>query len=177
MIIKQYKLNKEIIKDINFFLLYGSNEALIEEAIDKIFKPNCSKNIYNYEENEILANVQDFQENIYNKSFFESDKLIIINRATDKLLTLFKDIIEKIGDKGLREATGKGIDTFLKKRCPYIMGLHASPELHDNQFHFHVEFYPPLRHGDKPKVLAGSESMAGVFIMDVLPEDSAKVLR
>ena len=95
MIIKQYKLNKEIIKDINFFLLYGSNEALIEEAIDKIFKPNCSKNIYNYEENEILANVQDFQENIYNKSFFESDKLIIINRATDKLLTLFKDIIEK----------------------------------------------------------------------------------
>ena len=57
------------------------------------------------------------------------------------------------------------------------MGLHASPELNDARFHFHVEFYPPLRHGDQPKVLAGSESMAGVFIMDVLPEDSAKVLR
>ena len=71
----------------------------------------------------------------------------------------------------------KGYDSFLNKRCPYIMGLHASPELNDNQFHFHVEFYPPLRHNDKPKVLAGSESMAGVFIMDVLPEDSAKVLR
>ena len=71
----------------------------------------------------------------------------------------------------------KGYDNFLKKRCPYIMGLHASPELNDSAFHFHVEFYPPLRHGDKPKILAGSESMAGVFIMDVLPEDSAKVLR
>ena len=71
----------------------------------------------------------------------------------------------------------KGYDSFLNKRCPYIMGLHASPELDNGQFHFHVEFYPPLRHGDKPKVLAGSESMAGVFIMDVLPEDSAKVLR
>ena len=71
----------------------------------------------------------------------------------------------------------KGYDSFLKKKCPYIMGLHASPELNDNRFHFHVEFYPPLRHGDRPKVLAGSESMAGVFIMDVLPEDSAKVLR
>ena len=46
MIIKQYKLNKEIIKDINFFLLYGSNEVLIEEAIiDKIFKPNYPKYI------------------------------------------------------------------------------------------------------------------------------------
>ena len=71
----------------------------------------------------------------------------------------------------------KGYDTFLNKKCPYIMGLHASPDLNDNNFHFHVEFYPPLRHGDKPKILAGSESMAGVFIMDVLPEDSANVLR
>ncbi len=70
-----------------------------------------------------------------------------------------------------------GYDNFLGKKCPYIMGLHASPTLDDNKFHFHVEFYPPLRHDDKPKILAGSESMAGVFIMDVLPEDSAKVLR
>ena len=57
------------------------------------------------------------------------------------------------------------------------MGLHAAPNLKDKSFHFHVEFYPPLRHGDKPKVLAGSESMAGVYIMDVLPEDSAIDLR
>ena len=35
------------------------------------------------------------------------------------------------------------------------MGLHAAPSLDDNNFHFHMEFYPPLRHGDKPKVLAG----------------------
>ncbi len=71
----------------------------------------------------------------------------------------------------------RGYDTFLNKKCPYIMGLHASPSLEDSKFHFHVEFYPPLRHGDKPKILAGSESMAGVFIMDVLPEESAKELR
>ena len=71
----------------------------------------------------------------------------------------------------------KGYDSFLGRRCPYIMGLHAAPKLDDKVFHFHIEFYPPLRHGDKPKVLAGSESMAGVFIMDVLPEDSALELR
>ena len=71
----------------------------------------------------------------------------------------------------------KGYDSFLGKKCPYIMGLHAAPNLEDKTFHFHVEFYPPLRSGDKPKVLAGSESLAGVFIMDVLPEDSAKILR
>ena len=71
----------------------------------------------------------------------------------------------------------KGYDSFLGKTCPYIMGLHAAPSLKDNSFHFHFEFYPPLRHGDKIKILAGSESMAGVFIMDVLPEDTAIELR
>ena len=71
----------------------------------------------------------------------------------------------------------QGYDSFLGKKCPYIMGLHAAPNFEDDKFHFHVEFYPPLRSGDKPKILAGSESMAGVFIMDLLPEDSAKILR
>ena len=71
----------------------------------------------------------------------------------------------------------KGYDNFLGRRCPYIMGLHAAPKLEDKSFHFHMEFYPPLRHADKPKILAGSESMAGVFIMDVLPEETAIELR
>ena len=49
----------------------------------------------------------------------------------------------------------KGYDSFLGKKCPYVMGLHAAPSLEDETFHFHVEFYPPLRLNDKPKVLAG----------------------
>ena len=57
------------------------------------------------------------------------------------------------------------------------MGMHAAPNLIDDTFHFHVEFYPPFRLSNKPKVLAGSESLAGVFIMDVLPEESANILR
>ena len=71
----------------------------------------------------------------------------------------------------------KGYDNFLKKRCPYIMGLHAAPTLNDKNFHFHIEFYPPLRSKNQPKILAGSESMAGVFIMDMLPEETSLALR
>ena len=71
----------------------------------------------------------------------------------------------------------RGYDAFLKKKCPFVMGLHAAPNFEDKNFHFHTEFHPPLRLGNKPKILAGSESMAGVFIMDLLPEESAKVLR
>ena len=66
---------------------------------------------------------------------------------------------------------------FWAKNVLILWDYMQRPDMKNNTFHFHVEFYPPLRTGDKPKVLAGSESMAGVFIMDVLPEESAEVLR
>ena len=95
MIIKHFELKKKINDKINFFLLYGSNTGLIEETLDKIIKPNFSKNIYLYDEKEILVSENDFKERIFNKSFFEEDKLIIISRCTDKILNLIKDVIEK----------------------------------------------------------------------------------
>ena len=95
MIIKHFELKKKINDKINFFLLYGSNTGLIEETLDKIIKPNFSKNIYLYDEKEILVSENDFKERIFNKSFFEEDKLIIINRCTDKILNLIKDVVEK----------------------------------------------------------------------------------
>ena len=95
MIVKYFDLKKNLKNNINFYLLYGQNGGLIEDTINNIFKPNVSKNIYHYEENEILSNVDEFKERIFNKSFFENDKLIIINRASDKILNLIEDIISK----------------------------------------------------------------------------------
>ncbi len=95
MIIKFYDLNKNLKKNINFYLMYGENTGLIEETIDKVIKPNFSKNIYIYEETEILADINKFEEGILNKSFFESDKLIIINRVSDKILNIIEEIIER----------------------------------------------------------------------------------
>ena len=99
MIIKNFDLKKNLNKNVNLFLLYGPNNGLIEETIDKILKPNFSKNIYNYDENEILTNPDNFNDTIVNKSFFEDEKLIIISRATDKIL----DIIEKILNKKIKD--------------------------------------------------------------------------
>ena len=62
---------------------------------------------------------------------------------------------------------------------PYIMALHQRPTDggdHDG-YHFHVEFYPPMRTASKLKYLAGSEAGAGLFINDTIPEDSAQELR
>jgi len=95
MIIKSYELKKSLDKKINIFLLYGQNSELIDETLQKEIKPLFTKNSYNYDETEILSNKSTFEESVFNKSFFESEKLIIINRVTDKILELIKDIREK----------------------------------------------------------------------------------
>jgi len=95
MIIKYFDLKKNNLHEKNLFLLYGSNRGLIEETIDKILKPNFSKNIKTYDEHEIIENSDIFKEEMLNKSFFENDKLIIVNRVTDKILETIEDIKER----------------------------------------------------------------------------------
>ena len=94
MLIKYHDL-KKINKDkINYYLFYGPNVGLIEDTIKNIFKPIFSKNIINYDELDILNNKEEFKEQIFNKSFFDDDKFIIINRATDKIFEIIKEIID-----------------------------------------------------------------------------------
>jgi len=71
----------------------------------------------------------------------------------------------------------RGYDALFHKPFPYVMVLHAAPKGEHDHFHFHVEFYPPLRTAEQLKYLAGTELGAGTFVMDVLPEDSARMLR
>ena len=95
MIIKNYALKNFDINSVNYYLFYGSNLDLIDDTIQNIFKSFSSKNIIKYDESEILTNPGEFQESIFNKSFFENEKFIIINRASDKILEIVKEIIER----------------------------------------------------------------------------------
>ena len=95
MIIKSFELRRKNLNKIKYFLLYGNNQGLIEETFQKIIKPNKTKNIYNYDENEIIKNIDNFEETISTKSFFENDKLILINRATDKIFKIIQEIINR----------------------------------------------------------------------------------
>ena len=108
MIIKHYELKKYLKKEINYFLFYGQNIGLIEDTINKDLKPFFSKNIFKYDESEILSNENNFKESLFNKSFFENEKLIIINRVTDKILDLIKQICEK-KDENLKIILKSGI--------------------------------------------------------------------
>jgi DNA polymerase III subunit delta len=95
MIIKNYELEKFSLKNHKFYLFYGENEGLKEETIKKLFEKNFLNKIYRYEEKEILDNQNDFVNGILTKSFFDNEKLIIINRATDKIKIVVEELIEK----------------------------------------------------------------------------------
>ncbi len=93
MIIKSYELNKINFDQKKFVLFYGKNNGLKNEAIDNLTHNN--ENITKLEEKEILENINNFLEDILSKSLFESEKIIIIKRVTDKILKIVEDITEK----------------------------------------------------------------------------------
>jgi len=99
MLVKVNDLNSFKKDSVNYYLFYGPNTGLIEETINKLFKPIFSKNIISYDETELLNNVHTFKEMIFNKSFFDNEKFIIINRASNKVLDVIEELIEsKITD-------------------------------------------------------------------------------
>ena len=95
MILKTFELKKIKIENYRFFLIYGNNKGFIEEIIENNLKPGLNKNIYTYDENEILQNLENFKEDILSKSFFDDKKLIIVSRVTDKIFNIIEEIINK----------------------------------------------------------------------------------
>ena len=94
MIIKSFELDKIKITG-SFFLFYGENQGHKNEIIKNKFRIKYKDSTYNYDEGEILNNKENFFNNVLSKSFFENEKLIIINRVTDKILSIVEELIEK----------------------------------------------------------------------------------
>jgi len=95
MIIKSFELNKLELNNYKFYLFYGDNEGSKEETIKNLFEKEYLNKTHRYEEREILDNVGSFFNSILTKSFFDNEKLIIINRATDKIKETIEELIEK----------------------------------------------------------------------------------
>ncbi len=98
MIAKFYELIKYKNK-INYYLFYGENDGLKLDTIENNFANFTKENTYKYLEKEINSDKQIFLENLYSKSFFEKEKLIIVSEVTDKILGLIQEILNnKIED-------------------------------------------------------------------------------
>ena len=95
MIVKSFELPKIKPKDYKFYLFYGDNEGLKEETIKNLFEENYQDKIHRYEEKEILDNINDFFNSVLTKSFFDNEKLIIINRTTDRVREVIEELIKK----------------------------------------------------------------------------------
>ena len=95
MILKSFELNKLNLNNHNFYLFYGDNEGFKDEVIKNLFGKNYLDKIHRYEEKEILDNTNNFFNTVLTKSFFDNEKLIIINRATDKIREVVEELIKK----------------------------------------------------------------------------------
>ena len=112
MIIKTYEINKLNTKKFNAILLYGDNEGLKNQIINEnLINTNKDHKVEKYDEVEILNNYEVILSSLLNKSFFDEKKIIIITRATDKILKFteefllkdIKDVILIINSKSLEK--------------------------------------------------------------------------
>ena len=130
MIIKSYELNKLNLDQNKIILFYGKNEGLKNDSINNLLKNK--ENISKYEEKEIIENTNIFLENVFSKSLFENEKIIIVKRVTDKILK----VIEEIEEKKIEDLKIIINADILEKKSKLRSFFEKSKE------HFCVAFYP-----------------------------------
>ncbi len=69
-------------------------------------------------------------------------------------------------------------DNLWRMSFPYVMALHQAPTdgSDTSDYHFHIQFHPPLRRPNLLKFLAGPEIGGGNFLSDTAPEAKAAEL-
>ena len=95
MIIKYFEINKADLNKSNFYLFYGKNDGLQNEIIEKNFTNKFQGSINKYDEKEFIENYNVIATEVLTKSLFESEKIIIISRISDKILKLIHEILER----------------------------------------------------------------------------------
>lgn len=94
MIIKYFELNKLDFNKSKIILLHGKNDGLKSEEVQKL-QSKIKKEIKYYEEKQIIENKEFFLSEILNRSLFESEKIIVIKRASEKIRSIIEELIEK----------------------------------------------------------------------------------
>jgi UDPglucose--hexose-1-phosphate uridylyltransferase len=89
------------------------------------------------------------------------------------------DARERMDLASILKSVLMAFDGLFSRPFPYMMALHQTPmDGRDHgHYHFHVEFYPPMRAANRLKYLASSELGAGTFINDTMAEEKAAEMR
>ena len=92
MILKKY--DQELIINKKICLFYGKNEGKKDIILNEL-KKIYNNNFQIFYEKDLIQNFENFYNQIYSKSFFEKEKLLIVRNVTDKLLPNIQNIIER----------------------------------------------------------------------------------
>ena len=95
MIIKSFELEKLISSNLNIHLIYGNNEGIKQDIISNFYTKNFKGEVLKYDEQDILSNKDEFISSLLTKSLFDTEKLIIVSRGTDKLTTVINELLDR----------------------------------------------------------------------------------
>ncbi|MEL7608020.1 MAG: galactose-1-phosphate uridylyltransferase [Bacillota bacterium] len=102
----------------------------------------------------------------------------IISKTHKKFISEFSGQEKTALGKMVRSTVGM-YDGLFDTAFPYMMCMYNAPVNMDDieGFHFHIEFYPPMRSREKQQFLASSETGAGAHCNPTAPEEKAVELR
>ena len=115
MILKYFELNKLNFDVANILLFHGKNEGYKDEEINKISNKFNTK-AKNYDEKQVIDNTEEFFTNNLNKSLFDTDKIIIINRCSDKIIKIVEELIDRNIDDIIFILNSEALDKRSKLR-------------------------------------------------------------
>jgi UDPglucose--hexose-1-phosphate uridylyltransferase len=105
--------------------------------------------------------------------------MYIVSKNHKQNLTQFSEREKTNLAMALKEATGT-FDSLFAFPFPYMMCMHQDPvncgDVSD-YYHFHIEFFPPMRASNKQKFNASSETGAWAHANPTKPEEKAEELR
>ncbi len=103
---------------------------------------------------------------------------IIANRHVSNIGEMTKEELNSLGET--MGAVAGMYDNLFDTDFPYMMCMNNSPINsgdHSKSYHFHIEFYPPMRAADRQQFFASSETGMGAWCNPTSPEEKAEELR
>ncbi len=155
-----------------------------------------SKDYYSKKGKCLICQMNEDEISFKQRIIFENDSFIaylpfftdypfgvfIISKNHKSLMTDFNDNEKKSLAEILKLITGS-FEMVFERPFPYMMVIHQRPVNNDeyknstDYYHFHIEFYPPLRDKNKIKYYASSEMGAWSAANVASVEETAKQLR
>jgi UDPglucose--hexose-1-phosphate uridylyltransferase len=152
-----------------------------------------SKEHYNHTKNCLICDIMKEEVKLQKRVIFENDDFVVVLPFFSEYpyglnvyakrhvcyITEFNATEKKSLADCLKKCVGT-LDSLFDKPFPYMMCIHQAPVNSDDYrqyFHFHIEFYPPMRSAEKQKFNASSETGAWAPCNPTAPEEKAIELR